>query len=203
VYSGQVCVSAQRILVHEAVFDEFAQLLTGKVRALRVGDPWDESTDVGPMISEEAAVRAERWIREAVEGGGELLCGGDRDGSFLTPSLVANPSETDNLLCREAFAPVAALVRYSDLEKAFDVANGTEYGLQAGIFTSSIDVAMAAAERLEVGGVIVNDASNYRVDSMPYGGVKSSGTGREGVRYAIEEMTEPRLVVLNTRSPRL
>jgi acyl-CoA reductase-like NAD-dependent aldehyde dehydrogenase len=203
VYSGQVCVSAQRILVHEAVFDEFAQLLTGKVGALRVGDPWDESTDVGPMISEEAAVRAERWIREAVEGGGELLCGGDRDGSFLTPSLVANPSETDNLLCREAFAPVAALVRYSDLEKAFDVANGTEYGLQAGIFTSSIDVAMAAAERLEVGGVIVNDASNYRVDSMPYGGVKSSGTGREGVRYAIEEMTEPRLVVLNTRSPRL
>jgi acyl-CoA reductase-like NAD-dependent aldehyde dehydrogenase len=202
VYSGQVCVSAQRILVHDAVFDEFARLLTQKVRALRVGDPWDDSTDVGPMISEDAAVRAESWIREAVEGGGELLCGGERTGSFLTPSLVANPAETANLLCREAFAPVAALVRYSNLDQAFDAANGTEYGLQAGIFTSSIDVAMAAAERLEVGGVIVNDASNYRVDSMPYGGVKASGVGREGVRYAVEEMTEPRLVVLNIRPPR-
>jgi acyl-CoA reductase-like NAD-dependent aldehyde dehydrogenase len=202
VYSGQVCISAQRILVHDAVFDEFAQLLKETVERLRVGDPWDESTDVGPMISLEAAERAERWIREAVEGGGELLCGGERSGSFLSPALIANPPADSDLLCREAFAPVAALVRYSGLEQAINVANSTEYGLQAGIFTSDIDVAMAAAERLEVGGVIVNDASNYRVDSMPYGGVKNSGVGREGVRYAVEEMTEPRLVVLNTRHPR-
>jgi acyl-CoA reductase-like NAD-dependent aldehyde dehydrogenase len=202
VYSGQVCVSAQRLLVHDSVYDDFAELLTARVRALRVGDPSDSTTDIGPMISEEAAIKAEFWVKDAVANGGRLLCGGERTGSFVTPAVVADPPGTGDLLCKEAFAPVAAMVRYHDLEQAFSIANSTEYGLQAGVFTSSIDVAMAAAERLEVGGVIVNDASSYRVDSMPYGGVKSSGTGREGVRYAVEEMTEPRLVVLNVQPPR-
>lgn len=202
VYAGQVCISAQRLLVHQDVYDEFAELLSAEVRALRVGDPFDDATDIGPMISEEAAVRAEAWIQEAVAGGAELLCGGERTGSFVTPAVVSNPPATANLLCNEAFAPVAGMVAYRELEQAFELANNTDYGLQAGIFTSSIDVAMAAADRLVVGGVIVNDASSYRVDSMPYGGVKSSGSGREGVRYAVEEMTEPRLVVLNVRPPR-
>jgi acyl-CoA reductase-like NAD-dependent aldehyde dehydrogenase len=201
VYAGQVCISAQRLLVHEDVYDEFAELLTVEVRSLQVGDPSDEATDVGPMISEEAAVRAESWIRQAVVDGAELLCGGERTGSFVTPAVIANPPATGNLMCQEAFAPVAGMVRYRDLARAFELANSTEYGLQAGIFTRSIDVAMAAAEHLVVGGVIVNDASSYRIDSMPYGGVKNSGSGREGVRYAIEEMTEQRLVVLNVQPP--
>jgi acyl-CoA reductase-like NAD-dependent aldehyde dehydrogenase len=202
-YAGQVCISAQRLLVHEAVYDEFTRLLTEQVRALRLGDPAEETTDVGPMISEPAARRAESWIQEAVAGGAELLCGGERTGSFVTPTVIANPSATANLVCQEAFAPVVSVLGYRELDRAFELANSTPYGLQAGIFTSSIDVAMAAAERLEVGGVIVNDSSSYRVDSMPYGGVKDSGSGREGVRYAVEEMTEPRLVVLNVQPPRL
>lgn len=201
VYAGQVCISAQRILVHERVFDDFAQLLTEHVTALRVGDPSDESTDVGPMISEEAAERAERWVKEAVAEGAELLCGGSRDGQFLQPAVLARPDAESALACQEAFAPVAVLIPYGTLGEAVEIANSTEYGLQAGIFTRSLDVALAAAKRLEVGGVIVNDASSYRVDSMPYGGIKQSGTGREGVRYAIEEMTDPRLIVLNLQEP--
>jgi acyl-CoA reductase-like NAD-dependent aldehyde dehydrogenase len=201
VYAGQVCISAQRILVQENVFDDFARVLTEQVRSLTVGDPADEATDVGPMISEEAAERAEGWIRDAVNEGAELLCGGVRDGQFLTPSILARPSAESALACQEAFAPVAVLIPYGTLAEGIQLANTTEYGLQAGIFTRSLDVALAAAKRLEVGGVIVNDASSYRVDSMPYGGIKQSGTGREGVRYAIEEMTDPRLVVLNLQEP--
>lgn len=201
VYAGQVCISAQRILVHESVFDDFARTLTEQVQALTVGDPADEATDVGPMISQDAAQRAEHWIREAVTEGAELLCGGGRDGQFVTPSILARPSADSALACQEAFAPVAVLIPYSTLGQAIEIANSTEYGLQAGLFTRSLDVALAAAKRLEVGGVIVNDASSYRVDSMPYGGVKQSGTGREGVRYAIEEMTDQRLVVLNLQEP--
>ena len=201
VYAGQVCISAQRILVHEKVFDEFAAVLSDHVRALVVGDPAEEATDVGPMISLGAATRAERWVAEAVEDGAELLCGGGREGQLLTPSVVARPAAHSTLACQEAFAPVAVLIPYRTLGEAVEIANSTEYGLQAGLFTASLDVAMAAATRLDVGGVIVNDASSYRVDSMPYGGVKQSGTGREGVRYAIEEMTDPRLVVLNLQEP--
>jgi acyl-CoA reductase-like NAD-dependent aldehyde dehydrogenase len=201
VYAGQVCISAQRILVHDEIFDEFRALLARKVEDLRVGDPQDEATDVGPMISDESAIRAETWIREATAEGAELVTGGARDGRYLTPTLLANAAPTSAIACREAFAPVAVLVRYSNLPEAVAIANSTEYGLQGGVFTRSLDVAMWVAQRLEVGGVIVNDASSYRVDSMPYGGVKHSGTGREGIRYAIEEMTEPRLVVLALQDP--
>lgn len=201
VYAGQVCISAQRILVHEDIFDDFARNLTEQVQSLTVGDPGHEATDVGPMISQAAAERAELWIREAVTEGAELLCGGNRDGQFVTPSILARPSAESALTCQEAFAPVAVLISYATLGEAIEIANSTEYGLQAGIFTRSLDVALAAAKRLQVGGVIVNDASSYRVDSMPYGGVKQSGTGREGVRYAIGEMTDQRLVVLNLREP--
>lgn len=201
VYAGQVCISAQRILVHEDVFDAFAATLTEEVQALVVGDPSDEATDVGPMISLGAAERAEAWIAEAVAEGASLLCGGHRDGQFVAPTVLARPAAHSSLACREAFAPVAVLIAYRTLGEAVEVANNTEYGLQAGVFTQNLDVAMALAQRLDVGGVIVNDASSYRVDSMPYGGVKQSGTGREGVRYAIEEMTDPRLVVLNLQEP--
>jgi acyl-CoA reductase-like NAD-dependent aldehyde dehydrogenase len=183
------------------VFDRFSALLADHVKALIVGDPSAESTDVGPMISLEAATRAEEWIAEAVADGAELVCGGKRDGQFLTPAVLARPSLQSSLACREAFAPVAVLIPYTTLGEALHIANNTEYGLQAGIFTASLDVALAAAQRLDVGGVIVNDASSYRVDSMPYGGVKQSGTGREGVRYAVDEMTDSRLIVLNLQEP--
>jgi len=201
VYAGQVCISAQRIVVHERVFDQFAGLLADEVRALVVGDPSDEETHVGPMISIEAAERAERWIMEAISEGAQLWCGGERSGQFVTPAVLTRPAAESKLACHEAFAPVAVLMPYATLGEAVQIANDTEYGLQAGLFTSSLDVAMAVAQRLEVGGVIVNDASSYRIDSMPYGGVKDSGTGREGVRYAVKEMTESRLVVLNLHEP--
>jgi acyl-CoA reductase-like NAD-dependent aldehyde dehydrogenase len=201
VYAGQVCISAQRLLVQEDVFDSFAAALTAEVEALVVGDPDAESTDVGPMISLDAALRAQSWIGEAVADGATLLCGGSRDGQFVRPTVLARPAPQSSLACREAFAPVAVLIPYGTLREAVDIANDTEYGLQAGVFTTNLDVAMALATRLEVGGVVVNDASSYRVDSMPYGGVKQSGTGREGVRYAVAEMTEPRLVVLNLQEP--
>lgn len=201
VYAGQVCISAQRILVHERVFDHFTELLVEQVQALAIGDPSQESTDVGPMISLEAAERAESWIVEAVADGAVLVCGGQRTGQFLTPAVLTRPSPQSSLVCREAFAPVAVLIPYATLGEAIRIANDTEYGLQAGIFTGSLDVALAAAQRLEVGGVIVNDATSYRVDSMPYGGIKHSGTGREGVHYAVEEMTDSRLVVLNLHDP--
>jgi acyl-CoA reductase-like NAD-dependent aldehyde dehydrogenase len=201
IYAGQVCISAQRILVQESIFDRFTAELADHVQALVVGDPSEESTDVGPMISLEAATRAEDWIAEAVADGAELVCGGRRDGQFLMPAVLTRPSLQSSLACREAFAPVAVLIPYATLGEAIHIANNTEYGLQAGIFTASLDVALAAAQRLDVGGVIVNDASSYRVDSMPYGGVKQSGTGREGVRYAVEEMTDSRLVVLNLQEP--
>lgn len=201
VYAGQVCISAQRILVHERVYDEFAARLSTRVGELRVGDPSDDSVDVGPMISEDAARRAETWIHEAVAAGASLLVGGTRHGAFVDPTVLGDAPSTSSVMCREAFAPVAALVPYRTLDEALELANRTEYGLQAGVFTRSLDVAMAAADRLEVGGVIVNDASSYRVDTMPYGGVKQSGSGREGARYAIQEMTEPRLVVLNLQPP--
>ena len=201
VYAGQVCISAQRIVLHEKVFDQFADLLAEEVRALVIGDPSDELTDVGPLISIEAAKRAEEWVAEAVSGGAELLCGGQRDGQFFAPTVLSRPSPKSNLASKEAFAPVAVLIPYATVGEAISIANDTEYGLQAGVFTASLDVALAVARRLEVGGVVVNDASSYRVDSMPYGGVKQSGVGREGVRYAIEEMTDSRLVVLNLREP--
>ncbi len=200
-YAGQVCISAQRMLVHEDVFDEFSALLADQVRGLAVGDPGDEDTDVGPMISLDAALRAEQWVAQAIDDGAELVCGGSRDGHFFTPTVVARPAADSALACQEAFAPVAVLIPYRTLREAVEIANSTEYGLQAAVFTESLDVAMAVARRLDVGGVIVNDASSYRVDSMPYGGVKHSGAGREGVRYAVEEMTEPQLIVLNLREP--
>ncbi|MCU1505749.1 MAG: hypothetical protein QOG18_1573 [Microbacteriaceae bacterium] len=201
VYAGQVCISAQRILVHERVIDEFAEILSERVGALVVGDPSDDATDVGPMISIGAAIRTREWIDEAVADGAELIRGGILDGQFVTPALLKRPSLESSIACREAFAPVAVLIPYSTLGEALTIANGTEYGLQAAVFTASLDVALSAAQRLEVGGVIINDASSYRVDSMPYGGVKKSGVGREGVHYAVAEMTEPRLVVLNLRDP--
>src|SRR2546421_1668418 len=196
-YAGQVCLSVQRILVHHAIADEFTAKLVSVTGGLRVDDPKDPATDIGPMISENEAKRAESWIQEAVAAGATLLAGGQRNGAFLTPAVLTNVQRQMRVVCQETFAPIVAVQTYETLDEALKIANDTEFGLQAGIFTSSLAVAIEAARGLHVGGVMVNDTSFYRAGQMPYGGVKHSGMGREGPRYAIEEMTELRLVVLN------
>jgi acyl-CoA reductase-like NAD-dependent aldehyde dehydrogenase len=196
-YAGQVCLSVQRILVHRAVVEEFTAKLVSVTQGLRMGDPKDSTTDIGPMISESEARRAESWIREAVTEGASLLTGGQRDGSFLAPAVLANVQPQMRVVCQETFAPIVTVQAYGTLDEALRIANDSEFGLQAGVFTGSLAVAMAAARGLHVGGVMINDTSFYRAGQMPYGGVKRSGMGREGPRYAVEEMTELRLVVLN------
>lgn len=195
--AGQACISVQRILVHEAVFEEFVGLLGREMEALRVGDPEDPETDVGPMVSEDAARRAADWLAQAVAGGARVVAGGRVEAPFVHPTVLADTAPQMQVECQEVFAPIVTVRPYRTLDEAFAYANDTRFGLQAGIFTQSLDVAMAAARRLHFGGVIVNDASSYRADNMPYGGVKDSGIGREGPRYAIEDLTEVRTVVLN------
>ncbi|UFJ42373.1 aldehyde dehydrogenase family protein [Brevibacillus humidisoli] len=195
--AGQACIAVQRILVQEEVSEDFTEAYLGCVRQLRVGDPEDPATDIGPMISEKEAVRAEAWVREALAEGARLLYGGKREGALLYPTVLADTRPEMKVNGLEVFAPVVTIQSYQTIEQAFAIANDSAYGLQAGIFTRDLDLAMRAARKLEYGGVIVNDVSTYRNDVMPYGGVKNSGLGKEGPRYAIEEMTDLRMVVLN------
>jgi glyceraldehyde-3-phosphate dehydrogenase (NADP+) len=195
--AGQVCSSVQRVYVHEDVADAFTDRLVERVGEIRVGDPFDEETAMGPMLTEEAAAKAEEWLAEATEGGARVLAGGTRDGTLFQPTVVTDTRPEMRVTCEEIFAPVVVLERYRELDDAIAAANATEYGLQAGVFSNDLQVVQKAYRELEVGGVIVNDVNIWRVDSMPYGGVKSSGYGREGLRYAIREQTEPKLLVLN------
>jgi acyl-CoA reductase-like NAD-dependent aldehyde dehydrogenase len=199
--AGQVCSSVQRVYVHEDVADRFVDLLLQHVSMIRTGDPFDEETTMGPMLSEREAARAESWIAEAVAGGARVLSGGRRDGTLFEPTVVTDTRADMRVTCEEIFAPVVVVERYADVDAAIDAANATEFGLQSGIFSNDLDVIHRAYRQLEVGGVIVNDVNIWRVDHMPYGGVKSSGYGREGLRYAIREQTEPKLLVLNLRRP--
>jgi len=196
-YAGQSCISVQRILVQRAVESQFVDALVAGVRQLKVGDPLDDATDVGPMISEDAARRAASWIEEAVAGGAKLLCGGKRNGSVLEPAVLTHTKPEMKVSCQEVFAPVVVVDPYDDFADAIGRVNDSPYGLQAGVFTRDAKLLFKAFDELEVGGVIAGDISSFRIDHMPYGGVKDSGMGREGLRYAIEEMTEPRLLVLN------
>ncbi|MBR9884306.1 MAG: aldehyde dehydrogenase family protein [Oceanospirillales bacterium] len=194
--SGQSCISVQRIMVHESLYDAVRDKLTDAVKALKSGDPKDESTFIGPMISEKEATRLHGWVEDAVAKGATLLCGGQRDGAMLQATLLENvPADTD-VNCQEAFGPVAVLSRFSDFNAALKEVNNSDFGLQAGIFTRDIYKIQKAWDELEVGGVVIGDVPSWRVDHMPYGGVKDSGLGREGVRYAIEDMTELRLLVI-------
>ncbi|WP_277673826.1 aldehyde dehydrogenase family protein [Piscibacillus halophilus] len=198
-YAGQVCISVQRVYVDEKIRDEFETELLKAIEGLNVGDPFDDQTDVGPMITIKEAERAEQWVNEAKEKGAKILVGGSRKDNFFEPTVVTNVTQEMKVVCEEVFAPILSLISYNDLDKCLKEVNQSEYGLQGGIFTNNINKAMKAARRMEVGGIMINDASQYRVDLMPYGGVKNSGWGKEGPKYSIKEMTEERLVVMNLK----
>ena len=197
--SGPSCVSVQVIHAHVDIHDKLRRKLKAAVARLPIGDPRDEQVFIGPMIDEEAAVRVEGWIAEARRGGARRLAGGPRSGNLLPATLLENVPHDCDLYRKEAFGPVAMLVPFEDFDAVLDTVNGSDFGLQTGVFTARLDHAMRAWDRLEVGSVIVGDVPSFRVDNMPYGGVKQSGVGREGVRYAIEDMTEQRLLVIRSR----
>jgi len=198
-YAGQTCISVQRILVEQSAFGKFTDLLVEGVKNLRIGDPLDESSDLGPMIRESDAIRASDWIHEAERGGARVLCGGKRQGPILEPTVLTGTRPEMKVNCQEIFAPVVTVESYDDFSHALRQLNHSAYGLQAGVFTRDAKLLFQAYEELEVGSVIAGDAPSFRIDHMPYGGVKDSGQGREGLRYAIEEMTEPKLLVMNLR----
>ena len=194
--SGQSCISVQRILVHASLYDTLKERLVAKTRALVSGDPKDEETFIGPMIDEAAARRLHEWIEAAQERGATLLAGGTRKGALLEATLLEDVPHDVALYAEEAFGPVAVLERFASFEDALRITNDSDYGLQAGLFTNDLEHAMRAWDELEVGGLIVGDIPSFRVDNMPYGGVKGSGFGREGVRWAMADMTEERLLVM-------
>ncbi len=198
--SGQSCISVQRVIVHEAVYDELRERLVERTRALPAGDPRDEQTFIGPMISEKEAERLHGWIERAVARGARLLCGGGRQGALLEATLLEEVPPDEPVCAEEAFGPVAVLSRFRTFEEAVAQVNDSRYGLQAGVFTRDLYRALRAWDELEVGGVVIGDVPSWRVDHMPYGGVKDSGLGREGVRFAIEDMTEIRLLVIRDPS---
>lgn len=195
--SGQSCISVQRVLVHESLYDALRAKLVAAAQALPAGDPKDEATFLGPMIDEAEAARLERWIAES---GGTVLCGGGRRGALLEATVLEDVPKTARVVTDEAFGPVVVLSRFTDFEAALAEVNDSRFGLQAGVFTDDLHRALRAWDVLEVGGVVVGDVPSWRVDTMPYGGVKQSGLGREGVRFAIEDMTEVRLLVLRDRA---
>jgi acyl-CoA reductase-like NAD-dependent aldehyde dehydrogenase len=195
--AGQSCISVQRVYVHRDLWDEFLSVLLPLVKGLAVGDPWEEKTIVGPMITKEAAEQAETWIKDAVDGGAHVLCGGTRNGAVLEPTVLTDVAPSMKVSCLEVFAPIITIEPFADYGDALARVNDSEYGLQAGVFTSDLHHMLRAFDELEVGGVIINDVPTYRMDHMPYGGVKGSGFGREGIRYAMEEMTERKLLAIN------
>ncbi|MDZ4657408.1 MAG: aldehyde dehydrogenase family protein [Bythopirellula sp.] len=201
--SGQSCIGVQRILVHESVYDELKQQLVEKTKKLVSGDPKNEDTFIGPMIDEKEARRLEEWINSAIAAGGKLLCGGKRAGAMLEATLLEDVPKDQTLCTNEAFGPVAVLSKFKDFDAALAEVNDSVFGLQAGIFTRDIYKMQKAWDRLEVGGVIIGDVPSWRVDNMPYGGVKDSGLGREGIRYAMRDMTEERLLVIRTPASEL
>jgi glyceraldehyde-3-phosphate dehydrogenase (NADP+) len=195
-YAGQVCISVQRMFVHAEIWDAFMERFVAGAQAITTGDPLDPETALGPMVEVAQAQRAERWVEEAVAMGGKLLTGGKADGSFFAPTVLTHVPLAAQICSNEAFAPVVVAFPFSDFGDAIKQVNDSFYGLQTGVFTNDLANAWSAFEGLDVGGVIVNDVPTYRIDHMPYGGVKDSGIGREGLRWAIEDMTELRIMVL-------
>jgi acyl-CoA reductase-like NAD-dependent aldehyde dehydrogenase len=198
-YAGQTCISVQRILVEHSVYGRFTDIFVDLVKKLKTGDPLDESTDVGPLIRNSDAVRTTAWVEDAVSAGARLLCGGRRTGQVVEPTVLTGTKPDMKVNCQEIFGPVVTVEPYRDFDDALRKVNNSAYGMQAGVFTRDAKLLFQAYEELEVGGVIAGDVPSFRIDQMPYGGVKDSGLGREGLRYAIEEMTEPKLMVMNLR----
>lgn len=195
--AGQACISVQRIYVHRHIYDNFVEKALKVTESLKVGNPELESTDIGPMISLSEAERAERWIREAEESGAKVIAGGKRNGAIVEPTIIVDAKDEMKVVCEEVFAPIVSIIPFDNIEEAFNQANNSDMGLQVGIFTSDINLAMQSTHKLQFGGVIINDVSTYRADVMPYGGVKNSGIGKEGPHYAINEMTDEKLVVIS------
>jgi acyl-CoA reductase-like NAD-dependent aldehyde dehydrogenase len=194
--SGQVCISLQRLYVHRSIAAEVTRRFVETTSRLKVGNPLDRDCDIGPMIDEAEAIRAENWIREAVAEGAKVLIGGKREGRVLVPTVLVNARPEMKVMCQEAFAPLVSIYEYDSFEDAVAMVEDSPYGLQAGVYTNDLRKAMYAVDRINVGGVMINDTSIFRVDHMPYGGNKQSGLGREGVRFAVEEMTSIKMVVL-------
>ncbi len=191
---GQNCLGVQRVFIETPLFDEFTHKFVQQTNTYKVGNKKDEATDMGPLISEKEAIRVEEWVNEALDAGATLLTGGKRDGAFYSPTVLTNVPTDAKIAKEEIFGPVVILFEIESLDEAIEQANHVNYGLQAGIFTKNIDLAFQAIKQLEVGGIMINDSSDYRIDGMPFGGVKGSGLGREGVKYTIQEMTEPKVV---------
>ncbi|HET6271964.1 MAG TPA: aldehyde dehydrogenase family protein, partial [Bacteroidota bacterium] len=195
--AGQSCIAVQRVYAHQDIYEEFEEKFVKISRSMPVGNPTNPRIVVGPMISEEAAANAKAWIDEAVQGGARVLCGGSRNGAILEPTVLVDVEPNMRVNCEEVFAPVVTLRKFVDIAGAIRMVNQSRFGLQAGIFSNDLQAVLRAYNDLEVGGLIVNDYPTYRIDHMPYGGVKDSGFGREGVRYAMEEMTELKLLAIN------
>ena len=194
--AGQTCVSVQRIFVHEAVAEQFTDRLVGAVQGLHSGSPWDPATVVGPRISESAAERVSEWVTEATAAGATLLAGGGREGTYVEPTLLSNVDPTVRVSCEEVFGPVMSIQVIRDLDEGIGLVNDSRFGLQTGVFTHNLQDIFRAHRDLEVGGVIIGDAPTFRADQMPYGGIKASGVGREGLRSAMVDFTHERVLVL-------
>lgn len=197
-FAGQICISLQRIYVHHSIYDEFSRQFIDYTKQLKVGDPFLEETDISSMIHPKEMERIDKWIHQAVQSGAKIGCGGKSEGNVFLPTVLLDVDRTMDVVCKEAFAPIVSIVPYQDLDEAIEHVNDSIYGLNAAIYTSDLNKAMYAAKRLEAGGVVVNDIPTFRVDHMPYGGVKESGYGREGIKYAIQEMTELKFVTIKT-----
>ncbi|ACM23724.1 aldehyde dehydrogenase family protein [Thermotoga neapolitana] len=197
--AGQVCISVQRVYVHKKVFNDFVDLLIEEVKKIKVGDPMSRDTDMGPVIDEPNALRIESWIKEAVDKGAKLAIGGERNYTLISPTVLLEVPKDTKIMTEELFGPAVAVNSFEVFEEALEEANSTKYGLQVGVFTSKIDEAFEAIEKLEFGGVLINEGPRYRADFMPYGGYKESGIGREGIKFAIEEMTEIKTVIFDLR----
>ncbi len=194
--AGQVCIAVERIIIQENVAEDFVEGIVKKTKKLRVGDPMNPKTDVGPLINEQAALMVEIKVDDAVKEGAELLCGGERKGSFYYPTVLDQAHSEMEVVRDETFGPVSPIIRVKTEEEAYKVANDTKYGLQAGVFTQSIDRAKRAVQSIEAGSVLINKQSTFRTDNMPFGGFKMSGIGKEGVKYAVDDMTRTKMVVI-------
>ena len=197
--AGQVCMGVKRVIIDNSIADEFVDKLVEKTKNLKMGNPMDRKTDIGPLINENAAIMVEESVNNAVKQGAEILCGGKREATFYEPTVIDNVSPNMDLVINETFGPIAPIIRVNSIDEAIKIANDTEYGLQAGVYTENLKSALRCANEIEAGSVFINKQSTFRTDNMPFGGFKNSGTGKEGIKYAVEEMTKTKLIGLNLR----